>query len=238
MGKIVERMVQSVETRYRNLREAFRAADRDASGGLTRDELQAALFQWRVKAQGRHIDEIMATFDREGDEVLSYSEFCDGLKPFSVRSQPIFGLCDAHVTERHRVLPDGNRVLLNDNLNPHLKALQPGRASAARPDYELFELPRGSAPASPAVLKDHTVDLSNRIHDKYKRLKDAFRAFDENKDGKLSKQELLTAVRCFNLPIPKEHVLQLAELCDADGDGLINYVEFATVLKRKDALGR
>jgi len=237
VGRIVTKLIGQVEMRYRNLREAFRALDEDGSGGLTREELQRALFLWRVQATGRHIDDIMADFDHDGNSEISYAEWCEGLKPFTVQAQPIFGLADRHVTNGHRVLPDrGGRVLLNDNLRPfHQQFAAPGRG--ARPDYELIELPRSSGPASPDVLHDHTNQLSNRIHDKFKKLKDAFRSFDENKDGKLSKQELMTAVRCFNLPIPREHVLQIAQLCDADADGLIDYNEFAAVLKRKDALG-
>lgn len=232
VARVVSNMVNHVEMRYRSLREAFRAVDRDASGSLSKEELQSALFLWRVQAQGRHIDAIIDDFDRNGDGVISYAEFCDGLKPFTVRSQPVFGLADQHVTDRHRVLPGTARVLLNDNLKPREGPLAAGRA-----DYELYRLPHGSAPASPIALKQYTEDLSSRIHTKFKKLKDAFRAFDEDKDGKLSKHELLTAVRCFNLPIPIEHVMQIVKQCDVNGDGLINYNEFALALKRKDAIG-
>jgi len=233
LGRIVTGVVGQVELRYRSLRDAFRSIDRDGSGGVDKDELRAALFNWHVKAQGRHLDAMMAEFDTDGDEVISYAEFCAGLKPFTVASRPIFGLSDAHVTNRHRVLPnDGNRVLLNDNLSPLQRPM-----GSRRPDYELFELPHSASPASPEILKDHSKALADRIHGKFSKLRDAFRSFDENKDGKLSKQELLTAVRCFNLPIPRDHVIQLADLCDADQNGLIDYSEFAAVLKRKDALG-
>lgn len=234
MCNVARTLSQQVEVRFRNLREAFRAADRNGSGGLSRDELQAALFHWRVPAQARHLEAIMADFDRDGDNSISYSEFCDGLKPFCVVSQPIFGLDDRHVTDRHCVLP--SRVLINDNLT--LTPSMGARCDGYRPDYQVFELPRDPRPASPSSLEMHKTMLSNRIHDKFKKLRDAFRSFDENKDGKLSEQEILAVVRDFNLPIPREHVMQLARRCDANSAGLINYNEFAMLLKRKDALGR
>lgn len=234
-GRVITNMVNAVEMRYRSMREAFRAVDEDASGSLTRDELQRALFHWHVQAQARHIDGVLSDFDRDGDGSISYAEWCEGLKPFTVRSQPIFGLADQHTTDRYRVLPGGRRVLINDNLKPF--EAPHGGQGAGRPDYELMELPRGKGPASPVVVREHTAALSDRIHTKFKMLKDAFRSFDENKDGRLSKQELLMAIRCFNLPIPIEHAVQIAELCDEDGDGLINYNEFASALKRKDAIG-
>lgn len=243
------KVAHNVETLHRNLREAFRTADRDCSGQLTRNELQAALFRWNVNAQARHVDGIMYAFDKDGDERISYAEFCEGLKPFSVPDGAVFGLADRYVTQRHHVLQGaGGRVLVNDNLSPPIltprapkQQQQPQPLTAApataRPDYELYELPRSAKPASPAVLKGHTEQLKTRIHEKFTDFRKAFLSFDENKDGKLSKQELLRAVRCFNLPIPQEHVEQLAALCDANGDGLIDYSEFAAALKRKDALG-
>jgi len=251
--RIITKVAHNVETLHRNLREAFRSVDRDCSGALTRDELQAALFQWKVNAQTRHVDGIMDVFDKDGDARISYAEFCEGLKPFSVPHDTVFGMADRYVTERYRVLQGaGGRVLLNDNLSPPSLTpratkqrqqplqQQPQLTAApatARPDYELYELPRSAKPASPAVLKGQTELLQNRIHEKYRDFRKAFLSFDENKDGKLSKQELLRAVRCFNLPFPQEHVEQLAALCDANGDGLIDYSEFAALLKRKDALG-
>lgn len=237
VDKITRLMLQQVDMRFRTLREAFRAVDRDASGGIDRDEMQAALFSWHVPCSGHKVDALMAAFDRNRDQNISYSEFCEALKPFSVRSQPIFGLSDQFVTDKHRVLPDEHRVLLNDNLT-HVERPAARGQGVGRRDFQLIDLPSaGSGPASPEVLKEHALDLSNRIHVKYRRLKDAFRSFDENKDGKLSSQELMMAVRCFNLPFPQAHIMQLARLCDTNADGLIDYNEFAALLKRKDALG-
>jgi hypothetical protein len=42
---------------------------------------------------------------------------------------------------------------------------------------------------------------------------------------------VVAAVVHFNLPIPHEHVVQMVDvLCDKNGDGKLNYCEFAEAL--------
>lgn len=221
--------------RYKNMREAFRRIDLDASGFVSRDELEFALKSWRIPAKDAQIDAIMAEFDADGDSFVSFAEWCNGIKQASVASGPVFGRDDQHVTNRYRVLGDG-RVLINDNLAGTPRPGEP--RSAGRPDFKEWDLPRSDGPpASPRQLQEASKALQDHIFVKFKLLKDAFRSFDSDKDGKLSYAELLSAARCFNLSIPQQHVLQLARGCDRDGNGYVDYAEFAAVLKRKDALG-
>lgn len=223
-----------VEMRYKNMRECFRRIDLDCSGMLSRDEVEFALATWRIPAKREQVDKIMADLDRDGDERISFAEWCEGLKQAAVQSGDVFGRGDAHVTDHMRVLA-GGRVIINDNLS----AMPPAekQRSAGRPDFQPWRLPKASAPASPQQLEGAVHAMQDQIYVKFKLLRDAFRSFDTNHDGKLSAAELLTAVRCFNLSIPEEHVMQLARQCDKDGSGAIDYNEFAAVLKRKDALG-
>ena len=51
--------------------------------------------------------------------------------------------------------------------------------------------------------------------------------------GYIDKDELTKGVQHFNLPIPIEHVHQIAEQMDR-GDGKIDYVSFAAHLHEKD----
>lgn len=216
------------------MREAFRRVDLDASGFVSREELEFALKSWRIPAKPGQIDGIMAAFDADGDSLVSFAEWCDCIKQASVTSGPVFGRDDQHVTNRYRVLGDG-RVLINDNIGTP-RPSEP--RSAGRPDFKEWELPRSDGQAaSPRQLQEASKVLQDHIFVKFKLLKDAFRSFDTDKDGKLSYAELLSAVRCFNLSIPEHHVLQLAKDCDRDGNGYVDYAEFAAVLKRKDALG-
>lgn len=96
---------------------------------------------------------------------------------------------------------------------------------------------KSDKPATSQAMVEYVQQISDRVHAKSKQLAKTFRAFDLDKDGRLSLLELLSAVRCFNLLIPREHVKQLFEQCDRDKNGSVDYEEFALLFKRKDALG-
>jgi hypothetical protein len=63
------------------------------------------------------------------------------------------------------------------------------------------------------------------------RVRSSVRVVDRS--GKLSPFELEQAVKHFNLPIPHEHIMQIAERC-ADEDGQIDYAHFCATLHEKD----
>ena len=61
------------------------------------------------------------------------------------------------------------------------------------------------------------------------------RVWQEDSSGTISKTELVNTVRHYHLPIPDSHVVQLIDtLCDADGDGKVDYNEFTNALKGFD----
>ena len=67
-----------------------------------------------------------------------------------------------------------------------------------------------------------------------KNLEIAFDILDENKDGKISKNELskfvagstLDNLSMHEIEMPEEVWLRLIQDCDADGDGQIGFAEF------------
>lgn len=221
-----------IEASHFSLTEAFRILDRDNSGMLDRDELEAALIKYNIPS--RNVAQFMRKLDTNCDGVVSYAEFAAALSPRA----DAFGArlpADRFVANRHVLVPGaaGGQVMPNDNL--------PLRAAGGelRPEAELMRLPQScmGAGATSAQLADYTSCLSTLIYQKHSKLRDAFRAMDVNKDGRLSEAELKRAVRTYNLPIPEEHVRQIWQQCDRNRDGSVDYEEFAIALKRKDALG-
>lgn len=116
---------------------------------------------------------------------------------------------------------------------PPLKA----RPVQCSPAFELLPLLKSDHAATSQAMAGYVQQISDRVHAKSKQLAKAFRSFDLDKDGRLSLHELLAAVRCFNLLIPREHVEQIFHQCDRDGNGSVDYEEFALLFKRRDALG-
>ena len=45
-----------------------------------------------------------------------------------------------------------------------------------------------------------------------------FRLLDEDHSGKVNLKEFEHGIQHFNLPMPVEHVMQLAKQCDVDGE--------------------
>ena len=79
--------------------------------------------------------------------------------------------------------------------------------------------------ASKAELQMAVRAFSDSIRTKYKCLHDAFRGIDRDSSGAISVYELERSMRKFNLPVPHEHVMQIAEAC-ANGRGEIDFNVF------------
>lgn len=223
----LEQLRQRVELKFASFRDAFMRMDRDNNGYISKDELLNALSDFNIPP--RHLSSLLAAIDSNGDGVVSFSEFSAALRPradaYSAR-----GFADRYVTNRHVVNPNmaGGQVMMNDNLGQAL-------SGEYRPDAELLSLPRSGGGATAAELSSYKATMSNMIYAKYGKLRDAFRAIDHDKDGRLSEVELKRAIRLYNLPIPEQHVEQLfAQMATR---GTVDYETFAMALKRKDALG-
>ena len=77
--------------------------------------------------------------------------------------------------------------------------------------------------------------LLTQLATKHKLLTNAFLAFDADRSGHITRDELEAGIQHFNLGIPVEHVAQIADALDTDGDGKISYEEFASQLHSKEA---
>lgn len=219
MCRVIDSLNRQLEMRYGSQRVAFQKLDRDGSGTLSKEELRAGLGAWNVRLMDSQLERLVALMDSNGDDEVSFAEFYAALR--QVEASP-FRTDDRKARKHEGVTePRGARTIDWFVAN----------------GGTLSVLPHVKDMASPTQVDEYATAMSQRIYSKHKRIKDAFRAFDENKDGRLSKGELVRAARTFNMQIPYEHMLQLAEKCDANGDGTVDYAEFVAGLKRKDALG-
>ncbi|XP_067854869.1 EF-hand domain-containing family member B [Heptranchias perlo] len=70
----------------------------------------------------------------------------------------------------------------------------------------------------------------------FKSLLEAFRHYDKNGDGKIDREELREVCIQFNLDLEPKLIDELIEYCDVEGDGTINFLEFANFLNWKDKM--
>jgi len=71
--------------------KAFADIDRDGSGRLSRDELEAALKRWKVPVDQNKLDQLVTSCDADGDGNISYPEFVDGLARDLVTPGSVWG---------------------------------------------------------------------------------------------------------------------------------------------------
>jgi len=69
--------------------------------------------------------------------------------------------------------------------------------------------------------------MNSRFSDMFK----AFQYIDLDRSGRLSRAEILRALKLWNIPVDGERMEALMEVCDKDGDG-ISYEEFCDTLAR------
>ncbi|XP_012262941.1 neo-calmodulin-like isoform X5 [Athalia rosae] len=65
-------------------------------------------------------------------------------------------------------------------------------------------------------------------------LREAFRVFDKNNDGLISSTELRHVMTNLGDKLSEEEVDDMIKEADLDGDGMVNYEEFVTILTSKN----
>ena len=72
------------------------------------------------------------------------------------------------------------------------------------------------------------VDLENRFDPKeLASLRENFGKFDENGDGDIDCAELMKVMQALGMPCDREAANKLLKMGDKDGDGCVNFEEFA-----------
>jgi len=119
-------------------------------------------------------------------------------------------------------------------------------------DYKEFELLQAaqageeSAAAAAANIKPKVNDedvvaahklLKARLETRFGEIRRAFRLIDEDNSGTCDRDELKYMLNAmFNLDIPDPIMDRLIDLADFDGDGSINFAEFARITTAEDVL--
>jgi Ca2+-binding EF-hand superfamily protein len=198
---------------------------------MSSNELLKALLGWELQATREEVEALIASCDTNGDGVIDYDEFMQGVMKVSLKhpDNPLayFGANDRGVTDAYRVHGSG-QVFINDNLGVADKY-----AIGKKPMAYNHELGKETGKsATDNELKGYMSALKGAIETKYKMIRSAFRSLDKDGSNHLTKDEIVNAVQHFALPIPLSHIGEIFDkILDIDGDGKISYVEFCQKLQ-------
>ncbi|MGH0147229.1 UNVERIFIED_CONTAM: hypothetical protein FKN15_028803 [Acipenser sinensis] len=87
-----------------------------------------------------------------------------------------------------------------------------------------------------AVLSAIREHLKKANFHNFSSLLESFRHYDKKGSGAIGKEELQSVCRQFNLDLNPQILDALLEYCDVDGDGQIDFMEFANFLNWKDKM--
>jgi Ca2+-binding EF-hand superfamily protein len=198
-------------TRFSQVRRGFMLLDEDASGKLSYAELRSILLMFNLQIPAKHVQKIIELADMDGNGVIDYAEFAR-----IISAQDICSL---------------KNTLSN---NPDSAVSYTKTAGLTKKKYR-----EGAAQMRPGVTEKQVNEAAQafkgELEEKYSRLTDAFKFIDSDRTGTLDRPEVLRLLTEFNIPdISHATIETLIDFADYDGDGEINYAEFARVLNSKD----
>lgn len=231
---MTKKVKEQVDMRYRNLNKAFQSLDHGKDHRLCTEDLLKAVAAWNLHCSPEDVDALIKHCDENHDGHIDYGEFQRGMAKLEAtygHVQPgYFGNNDSKVVRGYANVGGGGQVIINDNFHH-----TPSDRMHVAPMVLTNPLPETDEPATAADLRRFIDTLHERVKMKYKMIRVAFRALDENKDGHLSPDEIVKAVEHFNLPIPANQVhMVFHDIADVDSNGKLSYAEFATLLEDMD----
>ncbi|XP_007895767.2 EF-hand domain-containing family member B isoform X1 [Callorhinchus milii] len=87
-----------------------------------------------------------------------------------------------------------------------------------------------------SIFNAARLHLKNANFLNFHSLLEGFRHYDKNGDGKIDREELRDVFLQFKLDLEPALIDELIQYCDQDGDGTINFLEFANFLNHKDRM--
>ena len=175
--------------------------------GLTVEEKILELVKRRINEKNLSVKQAFLAFDENKDGMISRNEF---LKTFRIMD---LGVQDNDIVKLFTYFDPNNTGCIDYRV--FCSRLQESSNRSAGSDWEESILNR----------------VRSRIQEKNLSIKQAFLAFDENKDGMISKAEFLKTFRIMDLGIPDSDIEKLFGRLDARSIGVIDYRVFCDRLQ-------
>ena len=201
-----------METRFAEIRRAFRLIDEDASGACDRGELKFMLnAMFNLTIPDAILDRIIDLADYDGDGQINFAEFA--------RLMSAENVLDMKKTLTADESAWGSKAPVKERNENFASIAEQNRKDLAG-GYEgavVHAKLRKTGPGIGALRKAHKV-LRSAILARYGTIKQAFKDIDKDGSGTLRRGELKTFMRALSKSVPDRVIAGLIDFCDSDGD--------------------
>ena len=217
---------------------AFRIIDSNNDGALSKSELEAGMNSFGKKFSQVEIDSVFALADVNSDGEINYSEFVSVMFPaaasalakFRNNNRTLQNARDAY--DRFDI--DGDGEITHDELVAGL-----GGEYTANEIDAIFAMGDTDQDGQISFLEFSKImipscqEALNKFWRSFKSVssvREGFKKFDADNDGQISRQEVMNGASSAGLRISSEEVDTLFILGDKDGNGQIDFSEFAQIM--------
>ncbi|KAK1943211.1 EF-hand calcium-binding domain-containing protein 6 [Phytophthora citrophthora] len=207
-------VVSLLRSKYesRRFHQVFRDWDIDKSGGVTMAEIESNLRRQGLRIAKPQLMKLFNSYDLNHDGRLLYNEF------MCLMYGPVHEQRYSYLAEQRRK-----------------------KQQEKRPMHEGDSLSFFRTPGTPQQTNHSAEDpgfratLQCKLKAFASRLNDAYAAFDDDHNGKLSYRELCHGLQELGLDLTERECLHLATYVDADRNGEISFKEFCDVFSSGEA---
>ena len=205
---------RALETRFAELRRAFRLIDEDNSGDCDREELKGMLnAMFNLNIPDHIMDRIIDLADFDGDGSINFAEFA--------RMATEDDVTNMKKTLQADVSSWGNEDPIAKLAELDKAKLAAQKRMASGGGYEeggYHPKLRKTGPGLDAMRRAHKT-LKRAIENKYHTAEEAFKVIDADGSGTLRRAELRRFLQRMVKTIPDRVITGLIDFCDDDGDG-------------------
>ena len=237
-------MQQKMGVRHKHLKDAFLAVDTDRNGTISHEEIQVLCRNHGLPQQAAAA--LMDVADKQGNGELDFNMFVQVMqlkedesgdwRPSSWRKDDAPPRGRAGGSAAPDEAKAGEPAVWQQRNVDTVPSMRPGvvkrsvqKITSARGAHNHDPL-KHSAMSDP--LRRLQLQLQQQLGVRFKRLQDAFLAFDKDRNGSIDIEEIREMCAAYQLPA--DQAAALMGLADENEDGELQYHEFAQALNTKD----
>ena len=241
MSPLAKNAVNKFRNCFKDINElinAFKSFDANGDGSISQQELSAGMRNMRMSFSNEETNAIFAAADINQDGEIAYTEFVCLMIPSAgnalAKFRKSFGNANNAKAAFSKIDSDGDAEITFDELRKGM-----GSNFNDNEIRSVFALGDTDQDGSISYLEfaklmiPNSLDVLSKFWKCFrdaKVIRQAFKSFDVDGDGQISKQEVAQGMNKSGRAFTMEDIEILFNLGDKDGDGQIDFTEFALVM--------